>query len=127
METYNTFSKLEELVSAITKSTDSAVGPDEIHYQMLKHLPNVTLGTLLQIINDCLISGSFPSSWNQVVVLPIPKVDKDRMDPNSYRPIALTSCLYKVVERMINNRLVWYLEKTRQSQKCRVALENIGV
>jgi len=50
METYNTLFKLEELVSAITKSTDSAVGPDEIHYQMLKHLPDVTLETLLQII-----------------------------------------------------------------------------
>ena len=91
METYNTPFKLEEFVSAITKSTDSAVGPDEIHYQMLKHLPDVTLETLLQIINDCWISGFFPSSWHQAVVLPIPKVDKDRMDPNSYRPIALAS------------------------------------
>ena len=113
METYNTLFKLEELVSAITKSTDSAVGPDEIHYQMLKHLPDVTLETLLQIINDCWISGSFPPSWRQAVVLPIPKADKDRTDPNSYRPIALTSCLCKVVERMINNRLVWYLEKNK--------------
>jgi len=113
METYNSVFKLEELVSAITKSTDSAVGPDEIHYQMFKHLPDVTLETLLHIINDCWISGSFSSSWHQPVVLLIPKADKDRMDPNSYRPIALTSCLCKVVERMTNNRLVWYLEKTR--------------
>jgi len=43
MVTYNTIFKLEALISAITKSTDSAVCPDEIHYQMLKHLPYVTL------------------------------------------------------------------------------------
>jgi len=48
-----------------------------------------------------------------VVVLPIPKVVKDRTDPNSYCPVALTSCLCKVVEQIINNRLVWYLEKNK--------------
>jgi len=113
METYNSLFKLEELISAITKSADSTVGPYEIHYQMLKHLPDITLETLLQIINDHWISGLFPPSWRQAVVLPIPKADKDRTDPNSHRPIALTSCLCKVVEWMINNRLVWYLEKKK--------------
>ena len=54
---------------------------------------NVSSGT-----NSPGINGSFPPSWRQAVVLPIPKVDKDRTDPNSYRPIALTSCLCKVVK-----------------------------
>jgi len=57
------------------------------------------LETLLQIINDCWISGAFPSSWHQAVVLAIPKVDKDRTDPNDYHPVTLTSCQCKVVER----------------------------
>jgi len=30
--------------------------------------------------------------------------------PN-YRPVVLTSCICKIMERMINNRLVWYLER----------------
>ena len=34
-------------------------------------------------------------------------------DPSNYRPIALTSCICKVMERMINNRLVWYLERNK--------------
>ena len=49
----------------------------------------------------------------QAVILPIPKIDKDKSDPSSYRPIALTSCLCKVVECMISGRLVWYLEKNK--------------
>ena len=37
-EEYNPFD-LDELIDAISKSHDTATGPDEIHYQMLKHLP----------------------------------------------------------------------------------------
>ena len=43
-------------------------------------------------------------------MIPIPKPGKDPMNPTNYRPIALTSCICKTMERMINRRLVWYLE-----------------
>ena len=55
-------------------------------------------------------TGKFPESWEQATVIPIPKPGKDHTEPNNYRPIALTSCLCKTLERMINVRLVWYLE-----------------
>ena len=54
--------------------------------------------------------GHFPLSWSQAIVIPIPKPGKDNTDPNNYRPIALTSCICKTMDRMINKRLVWFLE-----------------
>ena len=43
-------------------------------------------------------------------MIPVPKPGKDDTDPVNYRPISLTSCVCKTLERMINARLVWYLE-----------------
>ena len=39
-ESYNNLFSIEKLTDAISKAHDTAVGPDDIHYQMLKHLPN---------------------------------------------------------------------------------------
>ena len=41
---------------------------------------------------------------------PLPSHEKNSKDPNDYRPIALTSCVCKTMERMINDCLVWFLE-----------------
>ena len=109
-EEYNNHFNLLELKDAIQKSHDTATGPDEIHYQMLKHLPENALSTLLHIFNDIWTTGVFPDSWRLATVISIPKPGKDHAEPTNYRPIALTSCLCKTLERMINKRLVWYLE-----------------
>jgi len=111
LETYNDPFYLDELRGAISKSHDSAVGPDDIHYQMLKHLPPNAVNTLLEMLSNIWFAGNFPPSWRTSTVIPIPKPAKDASDPNNYRPIALTSSLCKVMERMINNRLAWFLEK----------------
>ena len=77
---------------------------------MLKHLPNNALSTILHIFNDIWATGVFPESWRLATIIPIPKPGKDTAESSNYRPIALTSCLCKTLERMINKRLVWYLE-----------------
>ena len=42
----------------------------------------------------------------------IPKKDKKSDDPYEYRPISLTNCLGKLVERLIKHRTYEFLEKT---------------
>ena len=61
-EEYNSHFNLLELKDAIQKSHDTATGPDEIHYQMLKHLPENALSTLLHIFNDIWATGVFLDS-----------------------------------------------------------------
>ncbi|GBN09340.1 hypothetical protein AVEN_156302-1 [Araneus ventricosus] len=50
-------------------------------------------------------------TWRKAVVIPIPKPGKDPQIPATYRPIALTSCLCKLMERMVNALLVHVLEE----------------
>ncbi|GBN76646.1 hypothetical protein AVEN_97843-1 [Araneus ventricosus] len=47
------------------------------------------------------------------MVIPIPKPGKDKQDPNNYRPIALTSCLSKLLERMVGDILMYVLETSK--------------
>lgn len=109
-ETYNLPFTLSELIESLEDANDSASGPDEIHYQILKHLPPSSLNSLLEIFNLIWKRGSFPDLWSKATIIPIPKPNKDVTNPTNYRPIALTSCICKTLERIINKRLVWYLE-----------------
>jgi ribonuclease HI len=112
-EDYNLPFSLTELTSAITASRNSTPGPDDIHYQFLKKLPLPSLQLLLHIMNNNWTNHTFPATWQEAIVIPILKPNKDPTDPNSYRPIALTSCLCKIMESMVNKRLVFYLESNQ--------------
>ena len=64
----------------------------------------------MNIFNNIWTTGKLPDGWQYATIIPIPKPGKDPTEPNNYRPIALTSCLCKTLERMINKRLTWFLE-----------------
>ena len=82
---------MEELQDALRRAHGTSAGPDEMHYQLLKHLPKSSLLLLLSIFNKIWISGDFPSDWRKVIIVPVPKPGKDTTNLTNYRPIALTS------------------------------------
>jgi len=53
---------------------------------------------------------NFPDEWKKAIIVPILKPDTPANLISSYRPIALTSTLAKIQERMILAPLNWYLE-----------------
>ena len=50
-EDYNSLFNIRELRVALERSNDTATGPDEVHYQFLKHLSDSSLLVLLDIFN----------------------------------------------------------------------------
>ena len=57
----------------------------------------------------CIIYGSAKLDYGCIIYGSL-KRGKDPAEHNNYRPIALTSCLCKTLEIMINKRLNWFLE-----------------
>ena len=80
-------------------------------YAMLKHISDSTKAFILSLFNRIWVESCFPSGWDTGITLPFPKPFKDGTLPANYRPVTLTSCLCKVMEKMVNVRLVWYLER----------------
>jgi potassium voltage-gated channel Eag-related subfamily H protein 8 len=107
-EPYNSTFSVAELKIALFRTRDTFPGPDAIHDQMLRHLPPPTLVFLLQMYNRIWSEGSFPSKWGEAIVVRTLKAGKYRSLP--CRPIHLTSCVCKLLERMLDSRLVWILE-----------------
>jgi hypothetical protein len=78
---------------------------------MLRILGQVAKKVLLKLMNQSWRRGIVPQVWKESKMVPIPKKGKDKTDPNSYRPTSLLRCTSKLMERIVNTRLVWHLEK----------------
>ena len=103
--------KLAEIQSALKKlKARKSPGPDGISNEMLTHLGSAAVSKLHEIFNHSWEEGKLPQIWREATMVPILKKGKDPRNASSYRPISLTSCVGKTMERVVNERLRWYLE-----------------
>ena len=102
---------LPELRRAIKQCRDTSPGADNVCYSMFRKMPTVCMYVVLSLFNAIWAKGVLPKSWKHSIVTPLVKPGKPSFLPESFRPIALTSNLSKIMEKLINNRLLWYLEK----------------
>lgn len=100
-----------ELNRAIEKKRNSSPGKDGIPYIVYQNLPLVARKYILFFLNLMWESKQIPPQLKHSVMVPILKQNADSSDVSSYRPIALSSCLIKIMETMIKSRLDWFLEK----------------
>ena len=77
---------------------------------MIQHLGPKARMVFLKILNKSWMEGITPQTWKEAIMVPIHKKGKGKLDPHNYRPISLLSCAGKVMEKMVNNRLLWHLE-----------------
>ncbi len=78
---------------------------------MIEQLSDVAKSVVLSLYNKIWEQGKLPRMWKHSVVVPIGKPGKDKTEVKSYRPIALTSNLCKIMEKMITIRLGYVVEK----------------
>jgi hypothetical protein len=125
---------IKEMEVALLKCKSKSPGPDGIPYRFIHNLGNIAKNYLLQIYNMIWRTGTLPNKWKTGIIIPIIKPGKNKHSVESYRPITLLNTMTKIMEKIINNRLIWFLEKNKilnkeQSgfRKSRSAIDNLHI
>ena len=102
---------MSELQSAIKKMKGKgAAGPDNIPPSFLKSLGPMALQELLSIFNSSFSLAHCPRIWRVATIIPLLKAGKSPSKVASFRPISLTSCVVKLLELIIADRLYYIAE-----------------
>ena len=101
----NPFTMIELQIALKNTKARSSPGPDKISPNLLKHLGPKALQKLLDLFNLSLKTATTPQSWKNATIVPILKPNKPPSCLDSYRPISLTSCIAKLFERILSERL----------------------
>ena len=110
---YNGEFSMSELSNCIKTLKNTSPGHDNIHNLMLKNLSEEYYNRMLRIINDSFNNSFIPPQWKLATIIPIHKPNKPSTDAKSYRPISLLPCFPKLMEKLINQRLYYVLERNK--------------
>ena len=105
--------RVEEIKRTLNEmGTEKAAGDDDITYEMLKNLGPKALEMLMHLYNRCWMGDEdLPTMWKTATICPILKDGKDPEETSSYRPISLLSCMGKLLEKILADRLMSVMER----------------
>ena len=98
------FSK-QELLSCVKKlKNNKASAFDLVNNEMLKLSFETMHSPIILLFNTILKFNLYPSEWKKDLLGPLHK-SGDKSDPNNFRGIAVSSCLGKLFNSLLRNRL----------------------
>ena len=93
---------MKEILRAIRETSNGkAAGSDDIPYELVRNLGSLAQEMLLVLYNKGWNGARIPSTWKEAIIRTMLKGDKDPEDQISYRPVSLTACLGKILEKII--------------------------
>ena len=92
-----------ELSQKLKTFSNSAPGQDRLEYRHLR-LIDPKCDILAALFRHCLTAQDVPSAWKTATTILIHKKDSTT-DPSNFRPIALMSCLYKLLMSTLAKRI----------------------
>ena len=90
--------------------TKGAAGPNDLPPSFLKALGDKSLQVPLDIFNSSFHLADCPQVWKNALIIPLLKSGKPAGELKSFRPISLTSCVVKLFERMLADRITHLAE-----------------
>ena len=98
--------KVKEILKELP--TKSGPGPDGIPPHCLKYGGETVISAMCDIAGDMFRSGDIPDGLKDTWITPVWK-GTNKEEPSDYRPIAITSHVMKVIERMVRTQVVDFL------------------
>ncbi|KAH7933808.1 hypothetical protein HPB49_017427 [Dermacentor silvarum] len=87
----------------------AAPGLDGLTAAFIRNLFRLKPQFFLRIFNAALALGHFPSCWKAGRIIFITKPGRPLDQPSAYRPIVMNSLFGKILERLLNSRLYYFL------------------
>ena len=107
----------EDIIEAIDELRPTAAsGPDGFPAILLKQCKKQLAIPLALLWNKSMSTSHIPSSLKFNLITPNHK-GGNKADPANYRPIALTSHLIKIYEKVLRNKIAAFLEENNQLNK----------
>ena len=96
-----------DTVISILTSLDSAkaTGYDGLSVRFLKACPHAMAKLLTRVINQSILSYTFPDSWKSAIVTPVQK-SKGNLAMSNFRQISVLPIFSKILERVVHDQLV---------------------
>ena len=88
-----------------------AIFTDNIGNEALKHGHIYFKESLSCLLNRVFQNGVFPKMWSEGIIIPLHKKN-DRLDVNNYRGIVISSCVSKVLLRILTKRIDTYMSQS---------------
>lgn len=98
------FSREEIDMAVASCNSDKAPGPDGFNFAFIKSAWEVIKEDVYETVFEFWRSSHLPQGCNMAYIALIPKVDKPS-DFKDFRPISMVGCLYKIVAKILTNRL----------------------
>ena len=105
------FIRKSEINRHLSNKSNTAPGPDNLTYKILRNLPDCMKSYLALLITSSINNGHTPANWREASITMIPKAGKDLKQATNYRPISLTNCIGKLAEICVKERLVHFCEQ----------------
>ena len=102
----------ERIIDEINRIREFASpGPDNVTNKTLIELANEIAKPLALLFSKSMECAKIPDDWRLSNVTPIYKQKGSKSQPGNYRPVSLTSCVCKLMEKVVNRELGKHLEK----------------
>ena len=106
--------EIYHIKSVLGKMKDKSPGKSGIRKNLITQMPIIALQKLKDILNLSLSMGYFPDLFKIALLCLIEKEGKDNTNVINYRPISLLEIPGKIFEKIINERIMAFLENNHK-------------